>query len=152
MSKGTIFKSLCGFIVSLFASLANGQTVIDKFSFGQYIQNNGDTNLLFRGQILLREDSVFIYESVGKIKDRASGKFTLIKDTVIFLYSDGYNESSFKQYDSSGKSFPIELVGIRTTMAGRPLKLLFRKDRLHFIPKIGDKKLGKDEFYFIHKP
>ena len=139
------------FLHLYFLPFVKSQNSSGSSILGVYVQNNPDTNLLFRGQLLLNKDSIFYYESVGKIKDRAAGSYSLKNDTLIFKYFDGYNESSFKKYDTSSNPFPMVLLGIRLTMSGRPLQLLWRNNRLLFPSKDKQDELEKNGFYFIRK-
>src|SRR5438874_374125 len=88
------------------------QRTYKELLFGTYIENKRDTNLLFRGRLVLIKDSLFRYESLGAFQDTASGTFSCSADTLFFHYFDGYNDSLRKVYGDTGwRQVPLELLG-----------------------------------------
>jgi hypothetical protein len=122
-----------------------------KLSFGKYIENTSDTTLLFKGELVLTNDSLFKYKSLGVFQDTAFGSFTLSGDRIIFMYFDEYSESSFKMYDTSIHPFPIELLGLRVTLEGRPLQLVFKKDTLFYTDVDRKRALEKGLYYLLQQ-
>lgn len=118
---------------------------------GKYVENNVDTNLLFKGELVLLEDSLFRYKSLGAFQDTASGTFTLIVDTLLFKYADGYTDLVRKTYHDTSRPVPIELLGYGVQFDGRPLQLVIHSDTLFYIDsdRMRDEKEGL--YYLLRK-
>jgi len=87
---------------------------------------------------------------LGAFQDTASGTFTLLGDTLLFKYADGYTDSVRKTYHES-RPVPIELLGFGVQLDGRPLQLVFHADTLFYID-IDRKRADKEGLYYLlHK-
>ena len=131
-----------------FTTIVIGQINQNDFTFGQYTQNTFDSSLFFKRVIVLNKDSTFSYYSYGKIKDSTSGIFKISSDTVFLNYFDNTNQQ-FKKLNSINSEFENALMGTITILTGKPLKLLFNKNRLVYITGITQKDAEEKGYYYI---